>query len=307
MTQSTISHNTDAMQPDIRQESMKEAFASIVSDLKRWPAQAWLLSAMILLLYIPVIAETLPYWLDNGTYSFCALIIPISLGLLFLMRHDLRGIERNPSLTGIWWIAAGVLIEQLGWFTHIRFLAVGSLPLVLIGAILVMHGPKMLRVIRFPILFLVFAAPFPEPILTKVDVEAQFISTISTEHIMQFFGFAIVRQGSVLQVPTMSLNVAEACSGFKKMTSFFCFAVLYGWVFRMQISKWLALICLSMPLAMIANIVRICGLVAIASWYGPRPEAIAHEYADYFVIALSSVLLVWAGGKLGCEKTRFTQ
>ena len=309
-----MTSNNAGVPEDINQTVLSESpraatswIAPILDDLRSWPVNTWLVAALVLLLYIPVLAETIPYWLAQETYSFCILIGPISLALIILLHQQVRGTTKSPSVLGFWVAVVGVVIEWAGWYLRVRFIAMAALPVVISGAVIALHGMPLWRKRRVPLAFRLFAAPIPEPVLTPTDVMAQRISTIGAQWIMQFLGFAIVREGSVLQVPGMALNVAEACSGFKKLIAFFCFAVLYGWFFNLPRGKWILLIIVSFPIALAANIIRIAGLVALATWFGAHVEAVAHEYADYFVIALSCVLFVSVGRRLGCEKTRFSQ
>ncbi len=287
------------------QESIREVLYSVLNDLKSWPKHVWVAVTLVILFYIPNFMESVPYQWANEMYSFGLLIVPLVIGLLILMRNELRGLPLEPDKLGVWVILFGVFVEEIGWYLHIRFLAMGSLVPVVAGCILLLAGRKVLKTIWFPVAFLIFASPFPEPLLNPIDLHAQTLSTIGAQWMGTFVGLPIVREGNVLQVPGMSLDVAEACSGFQKLTAFFCFAILYGWLYALPGRKWLLLILMSAPIAMIANVIRITALAILAANYGKGTEAVAHEYADYFVIILSGSLFIWLGRYIGCETTRF--
>lgn len=275
-------------------------------ELTHLPLEIYLVALAIVLLYVPVFMEVIPFQWTNGTYSYGILIPPISLIILYLLRNDVKKARSIPDSRGMLSVLFGLLILAGGWYTRIKFLEVLSLVPLLYGTILALHGRNLWNVIRFPILFLAFAAPIPVPIINPPDAWVQHFSSVGSADIMKYLGFTLYRQGNTMQIPGMTIDVAEACSGFKKLLSFFCFAVLYGWIFSLKKPKWALLVIVAFPIAIIANIIRISGLIGIGCILGAHSFHVAHEYADFFVIFLSCILFLYLGRKLGCTETRFS-
>jgi exosortase len=274
-------------------------------EVGRWPLHIWLVILAAIALYMPVFLDVIPFQIQSGIYSYGVLIPPIAIGLLYLQKDRLRAARPAPDPVGFFWIALGVLMEWVGWFLRVRFLMMLSLTPVVAGCILALHGRELWRAARFPVLVLLLAAPVPMPIINPPDVWIQHLSAIGSAGIMQTLGFPLIRQGNTIQIPGMTLDVAEACSGFKKLLAFFCFAVLYGWFFALPRRRWLLLTLLALPVALTANVVRIAGLIFIGTEFGEHAFHIAHEYADFFVIALSCVLFLTVGKYMGCDRSRF--
>lgn len=275
-------------------------------ELAHLPLEIYLVIIAIILLYTPVFMEVIPFQWTNGTYSYGILILPITLTLLYLLRNEVKEARALPDSRGILYVLFGLLVLAGGWYTRIKFLEVFSLVPVLYGAIISLHGRNLWKVIRFPILFLAFAAPIPVPFINHPDVWVQHFSAVGSADIMKYLGFTLYRQGNTIQMPGMTIDVAEACSGFKKLLSFFCFSVLYGWIFSLKKPKWALLVIVAFPIAIIANILRISGLIGIGSILGAHAFHVAHEYADFFVIFLSCILFLYLGRSLGCTETRFS-
>ena len=102
------------------------------------------------------------------------------------------------------------------------------------------------------------------------------------------------------------LEVAEACSGFHKLLSLTAFTLLYSYLFTTSQSKRLVLLLAVLPLALLVNILRISGLIAVASSGGLTALHKAHDGAEYCAIALAFGLLILLGRILGCRTMRFS-
>lgn len=293
--------------PNSPRPSWQEELRAILMELGHWPLHVWMVVLAALALYTPVLADVIPFQLQSGIYSYGVLIPPLSLGLLYLQRDQLRSAKPAPTPKGFFWIVLALLMEWVGWYLRVRFLTMVSLTPLIAGCILVLHGPQLWRAARFPVLFLLLAAPVPMPIINPPDVWIQHLSAIGSAEVMKFLGFPLLRQGNTIQIPGMTLDVAEACSGFKKLLAFFCFAVLYGWLYALPPKRWMFLTLLALPVALTANVIRIAGLIFIGTQFGEGAFHIAHEYADFFVIALSCVLFLTTGKYMGCEQTRFAR
>src|SRR5438105_4004431 len=65
-------------------------------SVRRWPLVVWLSIAGILALYIPVMREVVPLWLNDGAYTHGVFIFPIAAFLLWIQLADLRRSESAP-------------------------------------------------------------------------------------------------------------------------------------------------------------------------------------------------------------------
>jgi exosortase/archaeosortase family protein len=69
--------------------------------------------------------------------------------------------------------------------------------------------------------------------------------------------------------------------------------------------KQVALVLTAAPLAIVANIVRVAGLILVGNQWGVDAVHAVHNWADPFVVVLCFVLLYTVGRGLGCKKVRY--
>src|SRR5437773_9141853 len=120
---------------------------------------AWVLSAV--LLYAGVLVKLVQQWGTDPTYSHGVLVPPIALFLVYRQRDRLRQAARRPSTFGLVLIAVSLALYLLGSLGAELFVTRASLIGVLAGTVLYVFGWTHLRLVAFPLAFLVFMIPLP--------------------------------------------------------------------------------------------------------------------------------------------------
>ena len=270
----------------------------------------WLALVLALLLaaiYVPVIREGAVLWLTNDNYAHGVFIFPISIALIWLQRRRILEAKQAPTAWGLLVLTAGLLMELLGHILGSNGLAMASLVPTLAGAVLILHGREGWRLTSFPICFLVFTARMPASLFDPMSHAIQRASSIGAAAVMICLGYPIMRSGNVIQIPGMTLEVADACSGFKKLIALVAFALLYGYLFRADLWKRVVLVISAVPIAAVANIVRVSLLIGVAAAWGDRGFRLVHDSAELLVLVISFFLFVGLGKRLGCDTTRFSR
>lgn len=267
----------------------------------------WLFGALLFALYAPVVAQTARRWFMAEQYAHGVFIFPLVCGLLWVKREAIRDAPRQPSAWGLAPLALGLSAQAVSHALKIEFMGMLSLLPTLAGGIVLLHGPALWRIVRFPVLFLGFAANLPAPVLNGLSHAVQSASATSAAGITKALGFVIARQGNVLHVPGMTLEVAEVCSGFRKLTALIVFATLYGYLYPIRNLRRASLVLLVLPIALVANIARLCVLIAAATWGGARWEKGLHDPAELAVLLVSFGLMAVIGRRLGCVRPRFAR
>ncbi len=268
-------------------------------DPLAWPGAMWLFLAGVALAYAPIILDAGRQWYSNDNYAHGFFIFPVAIGLCWMRRDSIASAERRPEAWGVGLVVLGLLGAIGGYLLQVKYVGMWSLIPTLAGGIFALHGRALWRTVQFPVWFLLFAAPIPNSFLGPITGQIQYLSTCGAAAIMGTLGFPVMQNGNVLQVPGASLEVATACSGFHKLISLLAFAAIYGHLFLPTLAKRTLLIALAAPIALLVNVLRICGLVA-ATIYGGLPALhAAHDPAEIVAICLSFVLFVLAGKALG--------
>ena len=272
-----------------------------------WPGllPASLLALLLAVIYAPPLAEAARQWGGDGSSEHGVLILPIALGLVWMLRGKARACRPAPAHAGVWLLGAGLLLETAAYLLRLRWFPLLSLVPVLAGAVLALHGPALWRVLRFPILFLAFLAPVPTAVTLPAAAAIQCASTAGTTQALTLLGIPAVQDGFDIVTPALTVEVAQECSGFKKLTTLLAFAVFYGYVYALPWPRRLALVLAVPPVALAVNVLRILALVLIGSAGGTRALHAAHDGAEVFVVVVSFVLLTWVGKGLGCRSIQF--
>jgi exosortase len=265
----------------------------------------WLLVAAIIALFVPVYYEAATLWLSDDAYSHCIFILPISLGLLWMQREAIRQAPLQPTAWGLLPLTLGLLLETVGYLFRIKSVAALALVPVVTGAILLLHGRALWKIARFSVYFLLCAVPLPGVLLSAPSAWIQRASSTGAATLMSALGYPLTQTGNIIEIPGLTLEVADVCSGFKKLTACVAFALLYGYFFPLSRTKRVLLVLASIPIALLANIIRVSGLVAVATAGGKPAVNIAHDWAEIFVLVVAFGLFVLLGKILGCKTPRF--
>ena len=264
-----------------------------------WPGAMYLFLAGVALVYAPIILDAARQWISNDNYAHGFFIFPVSIFLLWMRRDQIKAAERRPEAWGLLLIVVGLLGAMGSYLLQIKYIGMWSLIPTLAGGIFALHGRQLWKVTQFSVWFLLFAAPIPNSFLGPLTGQIQGISCTGAALIMSTLGYPVIQHANVLDVPGASLEVATACSGFHKLISLLAFAAIYGHLFLPTLGKRGLLVLLSVPIALLVNVLRICGLV-VATIYGGLPGLHAtHDPAEIVAICLSFALFVLAGRALG--------
>jgi exosortase len=189
--------------------------------------------------------------------------------------------------------AIGVLV--LGVYGVELFTARMSFVFLLTGLIGTFFGWAMVRALRFPLLVLVLAIPFPAIVFNQITFPLQLLASRIASDVLPLLGVPTLHEGNVIELPIMKLEVAEACSGIRSLMSLFTLAVFYGYFLERTTKRRVILALASVPIAVTANVVRIVGTgLCVQYWDPDKALGFFHEFQGWvmFVISLACLYLV---------------
>lgn len=240
--------------------------------------------------------------LENDTYSHIPLIPAISLFVLYSERQRIFARLSSGWKIGCALLVAAVTIFALGSWTPLSGhkeseLSVAMLATVLAwaGAFALFFGAKALREARFPLLFLVFMIPIPEPLLSRLILFLQEQSANAAGLFFRIFGIPVFRDGVVFALPGITIRVAEECSGIRSTLALLIMAVLAGYLFLRSPWKKILLCILVFPFAILKNGLRITTLSALAAYVNPGfLHGNLHKYGGmvFFITGLIPLALI---------------
>jgi exosortase len=254
-----------------------------------------LLSILVLAIYYKVIGKLVMDWYTNPDFSHGFLVPPFAAFLLWDKRQVLRETPIRPSWGGIWLVVAAVVMLFLGVYGAELFLSRISFVMLLGGMVWTLCGRVMLREVRFAILVLLLGVPIPAVIFNQITFPLQLLASRMASSLLPLFGVPVLRDGNIIQLPSMQLEVAEACSGIRSLMSLFAVAIFYGYFLERGVWRRTLLALASLPIAVFANAARIVGTgLCVQYWNPDKAVGFFHEFSGWlmFIISLTCLYLI---------------
>lgn len=302
MSQEEISNIGSAHVPEM------PTFRDITAAIKKWPPVTYIYLASLALIAVPILWLAADAWLHDENQAHGIFIIPIAVFLLWIQRDTIQKAAPKPSAWGLLPLGLGLFLHLSSWLLRVQtqFISIWALVLILYGSIHILHGRDLWRVVRFPVLFLLTAGGIPGKIVLPISAFLQRVSSDGASYTMKLIGFTISQQGNVISVPGCELEVADACSGLKKVLALFAFSLVYGYIFKIRPWQRFVLVLATFPIAILANIFRVSGLIAVASLGGLHALHIAHDWAEIVALIIAFFMFIGVGKLIGCKELRFS-
>jgi exosortase len=249
--------------------------------------------AAFVFLYSQALAKLVRDWAADDNYSHGFLIIPLALYFAWERRARLAEPPLRPSAAGLGLVAVGLAVFTAGVLGVELFLTRISMLVVIAGAIVFTLGWAQLRILAFPLAFLLLMIPIPAIVFNQIAFPLQLLASRVGEAALTLAGVPVLREGNVITLANTSLEVAEACSGIRSLVSLLTLAVVYGYFTDRRVWLRAVLALAAIPIAIAANGVRVAGTGLAAHVFGPSAAAgFFHTFSGWLVFVLALILLV---------------
>jgi exosortase len=266
-----------------------------------------LLSCLIAAIYYQVVAKLVMDWYTNPDFSHGFLVPPFAAFLVWDKRKILRNTQTKQSWAGILLVLAAILILFMGIYGAELFLARFSLVMLLGGIVWTLFGRAILREVQFALLVLLLAIPLPAVLFNQITFPLQLLASRMASALLPLFGVPVLRDGNIIQLPSMRLEVAEACSGIRSLMSLFTAAVFYGYFLERTTWRRVVLALASIPIAVIANSARIVGTgLCVQYWNPDKAVGFFHEFSGWlmFIVSLCCLYLLHIAMRINVRISR---
>jgi exosortase len=207
-------------------------------------------------------------------------------------RDRLRRLPLRASWSGLPILALALCILIVGQMGAELFLSRLSLLIVLTGLTVLFLGWNVFRAIFFPWAFLLLMIPIPAIIFSQITFPLQLLASRVAAEALPLFGVPILREGNVIHLPSMALEVAEACSGIRSLMSLVTLAIIYGYLMERRVWLRYLLAVASVPIAVVANSARIIGTGLLVQYWDPdKAEGYFHASWGWIIFVVSLLLL----------------
>jgi exosortase len=149
-----------------------------------------------------------------------------------------------------------------------------------------------LKVLLFPLGILLLMIPIPAIIFNQIVFPLQLVASRVGEASLSAAGVPVLREGNVIILANTSLEVAEACSGIRSLVSLLTLGIVYGYFVDRRPGVRTAIALSSIPVAILANGLRVAGTGFAAHFFGPAAaEGFFHTFSGWLVFGFAFVLL----------------
>jgi len=258
--------------------------------IRKWHfcVQGIVLLTFVVLLYSQVVKTLVYQWFEDPNYSH-GLFVPLFSALLLWKRRNVwRETPFRPALSGLALVVCAMCLLVLGTLGAELFLPRVSLVLLIGGLLAYFAGWPMLRAFLAPWLCLFLMIPWPAIVFNEFAFPLQLLASRLACSLLDLFQVPVLREGNVIMLPSMSLDVVEACSGLRSLMSLITIAVFYSLLTERRIWMRYFLIALAIPLAVGMNALRIFGSALLAQYVDPQfAEGFFHTFSGIVLFLLS--------------------
>ena len=235
-------------------------------------------------------------------------LIPfLVVGLFWWKRKELLRLPLKIWSPAVMLVALGLALHILGYVIQQPRLSIVALFTGIYGLMGLAWGHVWLRNSFFPFFLFIFSVPVGvvlEPITFPLRI---LVSELVEWVAHNSFGIGVLRMGTQLFDPlgTYQYDVAAACSGIRSLVAIFLFATVCGFVMFRSPWKRLFMMALSVPFAVLGNLLRMLLIVIAAEIGGQQWGNRVHESTVIgllpYVPVFLGLLFVgwWLGGKTG--------
>lgn len=273
--------------------------ASEPAGLQRDWWQWLILAALIVLLYYEILARLVRQWIHDPNFSHGFFVPAFSAFVVWNERKRLAQLGERPSWWGAVSIALALSVLVLGVLGAELFLSRCSLVLLLGGLLIQFRGWVWFRALFFPWVFLFLMIPIPVIIFNQIAFPLQLLASKLASSSLSTLGVPVLREGNVLHLPVMSLEVVEACSGIRSLMSLCTLAVIYGYFLESGFWRRVLLALGAIPIAVAANALRIVGTGLLGEYWNPdKALGFFHTFSGWLIFVMSLALLFALHGLL---------
>ena len=247
---------------------------------------------LLLLCYGPILYRMGVQWAtdDDMGHGF---FVPVVAGFIVWQRRaSLPLVQCQPNGWGLALVilaAFQVLVANLGaelFTARLAFL------IALFGVLLYLGGTAFVRALLLPLLLLLFMIPIPQIVYARLTLGLQMLASQLGETLIGWMGIPVIRTGNLLELPSQTLNIVDACSGIRSLLSLLFLSQVYAYFTEKRIWIRWALLFATVPIAIAANAIRVAITGLLSEMDTKLAQGSYHEMEGYIVFAVALIALV---------------
>src|SRR6266404_3568269 len=271
-----------------------------------WVPLAWF-SALLIVAYFPILRHLVEQWSTDEDVSHGFFVPPVAAFIAWQRRNRILALDYHPAWWGLGVMAWAALQGYVGTLGAELFLQRTSFLIALLGLLLVLGGTRLVRVLAFPLLLLLFMIPIPSLIYNQITFPLQLFASQVAEFSLGLIGIPVLRDGNILELASQKLSVVEACSGIRSLLSLSFLSLVYAYFFDKKLWMRGVLLAATVPVAILANSGRVT-ITGVLSEIDPDlAQGFFHSVEGFIIFAIALIMLGGLHALINrFAKTRFT-
>jgi exosortase len=216
----------------------------------------YLLPVAFYLAYADTFKELWHYWNEGQNWQY---LIPIAFVYMLWDRRDLySGLEIKPNiLWGSLLLVVSMAILIAGQISYTHSLREIALVFTVFSLVLLLFGTTYIKKLFWPLAYLFLMTSLPTDLLAKSSNVLKVVSATVGANMLDLFGYAVYREGNVLQLPHITLVVADECSGLNQLMSAIALGIPIAFTMVDKGWKRITILVLSCLFGIMANWLRV--------------------------------------------------
>ena len=280
--------------------SSADSFATVTAPFR----SSLILAIGVLALFLPTMIDVArtSWSTDQGAHGPIVLVTGIWL---------LWGELRNAPVVvrrGRAQLVIALLVPLLILFTVTRISGIIEIEgFAMYGALIVvayaLWGAEPLKRAWFPLVYMLFVFPPPETVFAMVTQPLKIAVSQTAVKLLSLLGYPIAGSGVLIMIGQYQMLVAAACAGLNSLLSLTALGLFYTYLrHKSELAYMVVLVCLILPVAVLANLVRVLLLLLITYHFGEAAgQGFFHELAGLtmFTVALLTIFVIdWLAAPL---------
>jgi exosortase len=268
---------------------------------KKTDRAGWVLLALLATgtatLYLKVVPDMVSDWWKDPNFSHGFLVPVFSAYLIWERRDTLKLFpDRDTSLAAFFFVIVAMVMIVVGKAGSEYFTMRSSLVVLIFGLSRIILGREEFRKCLFPLAFLLFMVPIPYILYDAIAFPLKMIASWFGEHSLMLIGVPVFREGNIIHLPNIQLEVADACSGIRSLMSLMALASVVAYFMGTGAIKGVALVASAVPISVVTNSMRILITGILSYRFGQKAaEGFFHEFSGLVIFIVGAALITGLG------------
>lgn len=260
-----------------------------------------ILGLSVIVLLIAIAYKSTFLWMYDrymgaDSYYSHGFIVPlVALFFIYLKKNRLKQTAQKASLAGLFLVLFALLLHVLGTVLYIFSISGFSLFFLAVGLSLFLFGKEVSKVIWFPLFFLIFMFPLPQAVIGLFAFPLKMLAAKVGVLLVSLLGVPVHGEGFNIFIPAGRLLVGNPCSGLRSLIAFLALGSVFAYMTPVSNGKKFFLFFLTIPIALLSNIIRVPILILVSHYWGleaAAPHTFVHTGSGMLVFIVGFLLLL---------------